>query len=195
MNVSRMFAVKALVRVGWRALTPAGITVITTCDHGGKIIDQNHEQNKKKKAEKKKEDDDSDDDDDEGGSKLSPRSGTCSTRGDNETERSISLDKCEHEHDTAGQMPSPPSGTPEPDGKNGTDDDDNDDDAKDHDPTQVSASVMRRHISTYESAAMRYLALTLLVHVPYLIVLFLLKDPFGWGSPFQIAPPRPSNQP
>jgi hypothetical protein len=43
----------------------------------------------------------------------------------------------------------------------------------------------------YESSAGRYLLLTLLAHVPYLLLLFALRDPFNWGSALRIAAPPP----
>ena len=55
----------------------------------------------------------------------------------------------------------------------------------------VQRAFLRRSLSEYEGRASAYLLLMLLAHVPYLLLLFALKDPLQLGISIHVAKPVP----
>lgn len=149
LNASRIAFNKALVRLGWRALTPAGLTFMATCDHRGQQVTKN-EQIERQRRKKR----------------SSGSSGSASSSSASSSARR----RKQLEHDLAFD-PTTEGSTP------------------------VPRSLLRRYMTAYERSANRYLFLTLLAHVPYLLLLFALSDPFGWGSQLHTAPPKTYNSP
>ena len=149
LNASRIAFNKALVRLGWRALTPAGLTFMATCDHRGQQVTKNEQIERQRQRRKKR--------------------GSDSSSGSRSASASSLDRRRKQQHDFAAD---PSEGS-----------------------TPVPRSLLRRYMTAYERSANRYLFLTLLAHVPYLLLLLALSDPFGWGSDLHTAPPKPYNSP
>jgi hypothetical protein len=178
LQLSRFACNRAVVRIGWRALTPQGITFLATCDHLGKqkVAQDDEEEEKERKRRRRKkrrrklglDDDDhsdssgssSDDEEDE-----NDDSDLSASESENSQSRSSKALKSKNKKEGAGK-------------------------AAEEDPLSVQRKLLRRSMLAYESTANTYLLITLLAHAPYLLLLLALRDPLGWGSSVRIAEPR-----
>lgn len=155
LNLSRMMFLKGMVRLGWKALTPKGITFQATCDHQGNVVTQ--EEKKKKKKDKKK------------SRKMDRRSRSVHHQhgSDSESDTDLELSRSHHTRPSSSRPVA---------------------------PLPINKLALKRHIAAYESSAMNYLLFTIIAHIPYLLLLFVLKDPFHLGSSVRVEPPVPYQQ-